>query len=946
MGTCHISFYTEPYFIASGGGGGGGTVTYVALTSSDLLVTGSPITTTGTIVANLKTSGVTANTYGSATQIPIITVNNKGIVTNATTTNVSVPLTDTHILVGNGSNVATDVALSGDATITNTGVLTLNNQSVTFAKIQNIATSRILGRSTAGSGVVEELSIGTGLSLSGGILSATGLSNTLTDTYIYVGNGSNVATAVAVSGDVTLANTGAMTIGNQAVTFAKFQNIATNRLIGRSTAGNGSMEELNIGSGLSLTGGTLSCTVAGGTVTSVGISSTDLSVANSPITTSGTITLDINNSAVTFAKIQNIATSRILGRSTAGSGVVEELSIGSGLSLSAGTLSATGLSSTLTDTYIYVGNGSNVATAVAVSGDVTLANTGAITIANQAVTFAKMQNLAANSLMGRWTASTGSPEQITVGSGLTLAGGVLSATAGGGGTVTSVDMTVPTSILSVTGNPITTSGTLAVTLATQNANKVWAGPTTGADAAPTFRVLVNDDLPTGIDATKIANGTVTNSAFQRISGLTSDAQTQINNKQDTITGAATSITSANLTASRALVSDSAGKVAVSTVTSTELALLSGKTSIGTVTSVGLSSTDLSVSGSPVTSSGSITLNINNSAVTFAKMQNISTAKLLGRGTAGTGDIEEITLGTGLSFSGTTLNATGGSLTNWTESTNTYSSQVGVRFLATNAGTNVDAVISPKGTGAFYLGAYADGTATGGNNRGLYALDLGFRRSSANQVASGENSVNLKQYGRASGEGSLNAASFGHASGQFSMNLSNSGTASGTYSINAAVSGTASGTYSSAFGQNTVASLYGERAYRATDYGLQYSEVVFSGVTLDATPKEIYLDGTGGSSRLVLTSNSVNLINFEITARKNSDNSAVTMTRRATFKKDTTAGSTSLVGSVQTIGTDQNAAGLSISITADTTNGSVKVEVTGDADMWIWGIYTTITRNGN
>lgn len=42
---------------------------------------------------------------------------------------------------------------------------------------------------------------------------------------------------------------------------------------------------------------------------------------------------------------------------------------------------------------------------------------------------------------------------------------------------------------------------------------------------------------------------------------------------------------------------------------------------------------------------------------------MSTARLLGRNTAGTGAIEEITLGTNLSFSGTTLNATGGGSAN-------------------------------------------------------------------------------------------------------------------------------------------------------------------------------------------------------------------------------------------------------------------------------------------
>lgn len=63
-----------------------------------------------------------------------------------------------------------------------------------------------------------------------------------------------------------------------------------------------------------------------------------------------------------------------------------------------------------------------------------------------------------------------------------------------GGSVTSVALTMP-AIFSVAGSPITSTGTLAVTLATESANTVWAGPTTGAAATPTFRALVAADLP-------------------------------------------------------------------------------------------------------------------------------------------------------------------------------------------------------------------------------------------------------------------------------------------------------------------------------------------------------------------------------------------------------------------------------------------------------------------
>ena len=67
----------------------------------------------------------------------------------------------------------------GDIVVSSSGtVFTIDNDAVTFAKMQNIATSKLLGRATSGSGDVEELGIGSGLSLSGTDLTATITSGT------------------------------------------------------------------------------------------------------------------------------------------------------------------------------------------------------------------------------------------------------------------------------------------------------------------------------------------------------------------------------------------------------------------------------------------------------------------------------------------------------------------------------------------------------------------------------------------------------------------------------------------------------------------------------------------------------------------------------------------------------------------------------------------------
>lgn len=60
---------------------------------------------------------------------------------------------------------------------------------------------------------------------------------------------------------------------------------------------------------------------------------------------------------------------------------------------------------------------------------------------------------------------------------------------------TAIALTMP-GIFAVGGSPaITPGGTLAVTLANESANRIFAGPTTGAAAAPTFRAMVAADIP-------------------------------------------------------------------------------------------------------------------------------------------------------------------------------------------------------------------------------------------------------------------------------------------------------------------------------------------------------------------------------------------------------------------------------------------------------------------
>lgn len=160
------------------------------------------------------------------------------------------------------------------------------------------------------------------------------------------------------------------------IVFSRMQDIATDTLIGRDSAGTGTPQSISVGGGVEFTG-------------SAGI---QRSALTGDVTASaGSNTTTIANGAVTLAKMANMATDRLLGRDTAGSGSPEEIA--------------------LDDTLEFTGSGS--IQRAALTGDVT-ANAGSNTtsIPNGSLGNVKLANMAGPSIKGR-SSGTGQPSDLT-----------------------------------------------------------------------------------------------------------------------------------------------------------------------------------------------------------------------------------------------------------------------------------------------------------------------------------------------------------------------------------------------------------------------------------------------------------------------------------------------------------------------------------------------------
>jgi hypothetical protein len=170
--------------------------------------------------------------------------------------------------------------------------------SISFVKIQNVSTDKLIGRDTAASGSVEEIGVTGGVEF----------------------NGTGSIQVSAFTGDVTKpAGSTVTTIADDSVTNTKIRDSSGFSVIGKATTGSGNPDDI-----VANTDGVLRRSGSG-----------DLQFGT-------LVTGNIGDDQITFAKTQNISTQRILGRSTAGSGNIEELTIGSGILVSGGSVSTLG----------------------------------------------------------------------------------------------------------------------------------------------------------------------------------------------------------------------------------------------------------------------------------------------------------------------------------------------------------------------------------------------------------------------------------------------------------------------------------------------------------------------------------------------------------------------------------------------------------------------------
>lgn len=496
-----------------------------------------------------------------------------------------------------------DIAKINQGSTTKIGTTAIADGAITYAKIQNIsATDKLLGRSSAGSGSVEEISctsfartilddadaatvrstIGLGTVATGNTIS-TALLEDGSVTSGKLASGS-VSTVKIVDSGVTNAKLAANSVdsvqlvasgvvaGKLATDAVVTINIADSAITGAKIAAaavsgvhivDGSITQSKLASGSIATayiadsgvtqvklaanavatvniadGNVTAAKLASGSVTLAKLSLSSGELSGAVITASsipsgsyasGSIsTAAIADNAITFAKIQQVASGVLLGRASAGSGNVESITLTeAGRALlddadAAAQRTTLGLGTLATQNGSFSGTSTGTNTGdqtITLSGDVTGTGTAGFstTISNDAVTTVKILNSAITT--AKIVDSGVTAAKLADNSAAIVAG---STPTGDGdfigqqwlNTNTGVEYTwtgstwrrqsgLATTVISgdtvyayTTSYPDEFSASIVPSLNTQVATRFFAGPASGnADAAPTFRVIAASDLP-------------------------------------------------------------------------------------------------------------------------------------------------------------------------------------------------------------------------------------------------------------------------------------------------------------------------------------------------------------------------------------------------------------------------------------------------------------------
>jgi hypothetical protein len=387
--------------------------------------------------------------------------------------------------------------------------------AVTFAKMQQIATDRLLGRDSLLTGDIEQLTVGGGVEFtgSGGIQTS------------------------AFTGDVTKAAGGtATTIANGAVTMAKISATGTPGS-GNFLRGDGSWQAVP-----ALTDGdkgdiTVSASGATWTIDNSVVTVAKLSATGTPSASTflrgdgawqaptatiadgdkGDITVSssgsvwtIDNDVVTYAKMQNVsATDRLLGRDTAGAGDVEELTVGGGIEFTgSGGLQTSAFTGNVTKsaggTSTTIANGV-VAPAMLTTGGPSWTSGGDVTVTGDiTVTGNDIKSSSA-------TAITMSGANVTVAGDLTVTGNDISSSSAVALTLAGADVTVAGD-LTVTGNDIKSSSATAMSMSgadvSMQGNTSFKNYTEGVVAIGTVGATHTFDLTNGtVQTATLTSGT-------------------------------------------------------------------------------------------------------------------------------------------------------------------------------------------------------------------------------------------------------------------------------------------------------------------------------------------------------------------------------------------------------------------------------------------------------